>query len=449
MNEVKQAGEQAAALTAQLLAFSGKQILRPRAVSVDATLASMDQMIRSAAGSEVQVQVRKPQAESWIKIDPVQIQQVIMNLTVNARDAMPGGGKLTFDLHHLQLDDTKAAELGLQAGSYAMMAVSDTGCGMPPDVIRRVFEPFFTTKSMGRGTGLGLATVHGIVEQSGGCIRIESEPQAGTTFSIWFPRCDAAANAGRVENSAIAKGHETVLLVEDDPGVRRLAHEVLSGAGYRVLVAEGGEVALSLAREHASQIALLITDMCLPGTNGADVADSIRVVCPRIKCLFVSGFTEVALEANTPSLPPPEFLPKPYTPFELCERVGAILSVRDQPKRILVVDDEKPILRLMQEILEGAGYEVMTAQNGREAMKRMRAERVIDLVITDLVMPEMEGMEFISAMKKERPNLKIVATTGGAYFDYLQVASLLGAHATLPKPVTPDLVLDCVRNLTN
>jgi CheY-like chemotaxis protein len=328
-------------------------------------------------------------------------------------------------------------------GSYVMLAVTDTGCGMPPEMLQRIFEPFYTTKGLGRGTGLGLSTVYAIVEQSGGHIYLDSEVGVGTTFTILLPRSDEPVQPKPVEVSGERGGTETILLLDDDPGVRGFAQDVLTAAGYVVLAASDGPEAIRLAAVHAEEIDLFLTDMMLQGMQGNVVAEKVRRLLPQARILYMSGYTENA--------PPDEadFLDKPFKPAQLTAKVRQMLDtvVPDLPaKRVLVVDDESSIRSLLKQILEDAGFEVLVAANGREAQTQFQAGPV-DLVITDLMMPEMDGIQFIGAMRKQWPDVKLVATTGETGHSLLRAAQLLGAHATLPKPLDAASILSCVREL--
>jgi PAS domain S-box-containing protein len=444
LTEIKKAGDQAARLTSQLLAFSRSQMLEPKLVNLAATLDEMDQMIRKVAGELVEVAVRKEAGVGSIRVDPTQLGQVIINLVVNARDAMPRGGRIEIGLSSADLGEDGAREFGIAPGNYVALSVADNGCGMTPEVKCRVFEPFFTTKQAGQGTGLGLATVYGIVQQSGGHIHLESEPGLGTRFTILFERCEPEAEPLRREAEPVAGGSETVLLVEDNEAVRALIDQVLTGAGYRVLAAESGEAALQLVRSHRGVIDLLLSDMGLPGMPGPEVADRLKIRIPHLEVLFMSGSAEGKAQPEAG-----ELLRKPLLPKTLLGKIRKLLDARPKQRvqRVLVVDDDEPIRRLLKEILESAGYEVETACNGKEARERL-ARQPFELVITDLIMPEVEGIEFIGGMRRELPQLKVIATSGGACNDLLAAAQILGAHATLPKPLTPEGVLQCVRKLT-
>ena len=444
LSEVKKAGEQAARLTGQLLAFSRTQVLKPKVVSLATILDDMDQMIRKVLGDGVQVAVQKKDGVGTVRIDPTQVEQVILNLVVNARDAMmPEGGRVTIELAERELDEGAARAAAIRAGTYVSLAVADTGCGMTPEVKSRVFEPFFTTKKTGHGTGLGLAMVYGIVQQSGGHIELETKPGSGTRFTILFERCEAPVEPVRRQAEPAAGGSETVLLVEDNAAVRALMQQVLSGAGYQVLLAESGEQALRVARSHHGPIDLLLSDMGLPGMPGPETAERLKGDIPALEVLFMSGSAE-----GKPQPRAGELLQKPVLPDELLGKIRKLLDARRKwsVERVLVVDDEEPIRRFLKEILENAGYHVETACNGKEARLRL-SEQAFQLVITDLIMPEVEGIEFIGGIRRDRPQLRVIATSGGSCHDLLTAAQMLGAHATLPKPLTPEDVLRCVRAL--
>jgi len=253
-----------------------------------------------------------------------------------------------------------------------MLSVSDNGSGMTPEVRRHVFEPFFTTKEVGQGTGLGLATVYGIVRQSGGHIWLYSEPGIGTTFKIFFPRVDDPKDRTSSElPRKIGRGDETILIVEDDPSLRVLAQEVLSSAGYHILTAEDGDAALRASEQHKGPVHLLLTDVVMPGMGGKEIASRLTVPRPEMKVLFMSGYTGNALAQQGTLDETVGFIQKPWTPEGLCEKIRAVLSVPSSIQRILVVDDEPGMRSWLVEILEGAGYRVFTAGNGRQARSRV------------------------------------------------------------------------------
>jgi signal transduction histidine kinase/DNA-binding response OmpR family regulator len=450
VEEIIKAGARAATLTQQLLAFSRKQVLQPRIVNLGDTLREIDHMLRRMIGEHIEVTAIIDPQLAQVKIDPIQVHQLLMNLVVNARDAMPGGGKLTFELMNQEMDESAGRLHNIPAGSYVALSVSDNGSGMTPEVRRHVFEPFFTTKEVGQGTGLGLATVYGIVRQSGGHIWLYSEPGIGTTFKIFFPRVDEPKDRGTSAlPPKIGRGNETILLVEDDAALRTLAQQVLSSAGYHVLVAEDGAAALRMSDQHEGPVHLLLTDVVMPKMGGKEIANRLAEPRPGMKVLFMSGYTGNALAQQGTWNELDEtvgFIQKPWTPQALCKKIRAVLSAASSIRQILVVDDEPGIRGWLSEILESAGYRVFTAGNGREARSRVE-QHAVDLVITDLVMPEEEGIETIRTLRKASAKLKIVAMTGSDSPDILSAAKILGAQATLLKPLTAETVLECVGKL--
>ena len=451
LQEIQNAAERAADLTGQLLAFSRKQVLQPRVINLGDTLRSMDQMIRRLIGEHIVVLTTVDDRLGQVKIDPIQVQQVVLNLVVNARDAMPHGGKLTIDVINQEIDEASGRLHNIPAGKYVMVSVSDNGHGMTPEVRRRVFEPFFTTKEVGLGTGLGLATVHGIVQQSGGHICVYSEPEMGTTFKILFPMVDEpvpepqrALPAPR--NYKMIRQPRTILVVEDDPNLRDLAQEVLTSAGYHVLSAENGKQAFRIAEEHAAPVALLLTDVVLPELGGKEIARRLTLLRPDIRVLFMSGYSGNAISRSGTLDPAVDFIQKPWTPDARCEKIRTVLETRSSIQRILVVDDEAGIRNWLAEILEAAGYRVFLAQNGHEG-RALAQVHSVDLVITDLVMPDEEGLEMIRSIRKDHRDLKIIAMSGMFGPSVLRAAEILGAHTALTKPLTAETVLDSIRSL--
>jgi len=320
---VLEAGERAAALTRQLLAFSRKQILQPRVLDLNGVIKGLAPMLQRLIGEDVELGIVSRAPESAVLADPGQLEQVVMNLVVNARDAMPQGGRLTLETGNVELDEAFAREhVGVQPGPHVRLAVNDTGVGMDAATRARIFEPFFTTKPEGKGTGLGLATVFGIVAQSGGTIWVESEPGRGTTFTIYLPRVRVTtAPASPVASAQAPRGTETVLLVEDDDGVRFVGEDALRRLGYHVLPARNGEEALRASAAHAGRIAILVTDIVMPGMSGPDLHARLAVERPDMKVLFLSGYAPDAVVRNRILDPSTAFLEKPFGPEALARKV--------------------------------------------------------------------------------------------------------------------------------
>ena len=335
--EIKRAAERAASLTRQLLAFSRRQVLQPQVLNLNTIVAEMDKMLRRLIGEHIDLGTALRPDVAPVLADPGQLEQVILNLAVNAHDAMPDGGKLTIETRNVELDARYAAEhQDVTAGSYVMLAVSDTGAGMTAEIRRHIFEPFFTTKR--RGTGLGLATVYGIVRQSGGHVAVYSEPGHGTTFRVYLPASEETAGERRTAEQPIAslRGTETVLLVEDEPAVRTVAVRSLRDAGYTVLEASSGPAAIELVARQAGRIDILVTDVIMPHMSGRELADRLTTLRPGLKVLYVSGYTDDSILHHGVLQPGVFFLEKPFTPEGILRKVRQVLqapapAVRTEP----------------------------------------------------------------------------------------------------------------------
>ena len=328
VEEIRNAGEKAAWLTSQLLAFSRKQVLQPRVLDLHSVVEESERLLRRVIGADVTVTVRRGPGPFVVKADPGQLWQVLLNLALNARDAMADGGTLVFETTARDLDEAAAASRApLRPGPHVVLTVRDSGCGIAPGVREHVFEPFFTTKPTGKGTGLGLAVVHGIVTQSGGHIELESVVGLGTAFRIYLPAFpEEPAALHPADTTTLRGGRETILLVEDEEGVRRLAVQVLERAGYRVLTAADASDALRLTDETGGSYELLLTDVVMPGMSGTQLAAEITAQHPAIKVLFVSGYTPDAVLRDAVEGGAFAFLPKPFSPAALANRVREVLD---------------------------------------------------------------------------------------------------------------------------
>jgi two-component system, cell cycle sensor histidine kinase and response regulator CckA len=326
--EIAKAGERAAALTRQLLAFSRQQVLSPEVLDLNAIVRNMEKLLRRVIGEDLELVDLLDPGLGRIKADPGQVEQVIMNLAVNARDAMPAGGRLTIETRKVELDEAFASEhVDVHPGPHAMLAVSDTGTGMDAETKSRIFEPFFTTKEPGKGTGLGLSTIYGIVKQSGGTIWVYSELGHGTTFKIYLPQVEEAALATATpEVQTSLHGRETVLVAEDDDAVRLLTRFALERYGYSVLATSGGAEALQIAASHPGPIDFLLTDMLMPGMSGIELAASIRARLPGIKVLFMSGYSENFMAGNGDLPDKAVLLEKPFTAEALARKLRQVLG---------------------------------------------------------------------------------------------------------------------------
>ncbi|HMA54928.1 MAG TPA: ATP-binding protein, partial [Acidobacteriota bacterium] len=333
LDEIRKAAERAAGLTRQLLAFSRKQVLQPTVLDLNAVVKDMEKMLERLIGEDIRVETRLASGLGPVLADRGQIEQVIMNLAVNARDAMPRGGTLLLETADGANRDRTGFEQPASPDSCAMLAVSDTGCGMNATTMAHLFEPFFTTKEKGKGTGLGLATVFGIVKQSGGHIKVESEPDRGSTFRIFLPYAakeKPLAGAGPAVAAPLPKGSETILLTEDEAALRRMAREMLVRAGYAVIEASSAEEALAQAAAHPGSIDLLLTDVVMPGESGPELARRLGEARPGIAVLYMSGYTHEAVGLNGVLPPGIHFIQKPFTRSSLLLKIHEVLAKSEQ-----------------------------------------------------------------------------------------------------------------------
>jgi len=332
VEEIKKAGDRAGALTRQLLAFSRKQILQPKILDLNAVVTDLGKMVRRLIGEDIDLLTKTSSAVGKVRADPGQLEQVLINLIVNARDAMPTGGKLTIQTSNVTLSRELAHRHDLQPGAYVMLAVSDNGCGMDAALQARIFDPFFTTKASGKGTGLGLATVYGIVKQSGGNISVYSEPGKGTTFKIYLPRVDQDAETaeGEAELQVIPSGSETVLIVEDEDQVRAILKQVLEDQGYQVLAAANGAEALAISENLDLAINLMITDVVMPHMSGRELAERMKELRPDLPVLFMSGYTDDAMVHHGLLDEKLNFIQKPFDSAGVARKVREVLDTQPE-----------------------------------------------------------------------------------------------------------------------
>jgi hypothetical protein len=329
---IQKTSQRAVALTSQLLAFSRKQVVQPRVLELGPLMAELAPMLQRMIGEDVELSVLPTEGTGRVKVDPSQMQQVLMNLAVNARDAMPGGGRITVAVRDVEIRG--AMPLGpasLSAGRYVALTVTDTGTGMSLETAEHIFEPFFTTKEQGKGTGLGLSTVYGIVEQSHGRIRVDSELGRGTTFTIYLPRVEEAMPAAPPAEPGrrVRTTSRTVLVVDDEPEVLDFATEILERVGYRVLEAADGPSAIEVVRRHPGDIHLLVTDMVMPGLSGRDLAERLRALRRALPVLYMSGYVQDASARAAFASEHSAFLAKPFAPETLADRVRELLTTAD------------------------------------------------------------------------------------------------------------------------
>jgi len=438
--------ERGAKLASSLLSFARRQPLEPKAVKIGRLLGNMDDMMRRALGEEIDIEMVISGGLWTTEVDPAQLENAILNLAINARDAMEGAGRLTLEVANASLDDTYCVgHPEVAPGQYVMLAVSDTGSGMPQDVIDQAFEPFFSTKPEGKGTGLGLSMVYGLVKQSGGHVKIYSEVDEGTTIKIYLPRSlQVEDHAGEPLLQPVTGGHETVLVVEDDEQVRLTVVDMLTDLGYRVLRANDASAALTVV-DSGIHIDLLFTDVVMPGPlRSPELAKKTRERLPNVAVLFTSGYTENAIVHGGRLDAGVELLGKPYTRDNLARKVRHVLSNQQQKNallaaslppaasvpatskaRVLLVEDDDAIRENTAELMRFLGYEVLEAADAEAALDLL--DQAPDIVLTDLHLPKMQGDELALKVKARLPQTRIAFASGAS-----QASSV--ADAILAKP---------------
>ena len=423
--------DRGALLTAQLLAFARRQPLNPAPLNLNRMMRDLDGMLRRSLGEEVQVETSLAGGLWTTFADAAQLENVILNLAINARDAMPDGGRLTIETANATLDEAYTDPLGdVSPGQYVMLAVSDTGTGMPPDVVAQAFEPFFTTKPEGKGTGLGLSMAYGFAKQSSGHIRIYSEPGSGTTVRLYLPRSHADEVRQLVPPAGpVAGGSETVLVVEDDQEVQAGAVNMLSGLGYRVLRADDAQAALTILRSGVA-VDLLFTDVVMPGpVRSPELVRQARELLPGIAVLYTSGYTQNAIVHGGRLDPGVELLSKPYLREDLARRARRLLDARKRPAaasptaatrpgttgtaRILFVEDEMDARTTTQMLLEMLGHRVVAAGDARTALAALAAQP-FDILLTDVSLGRDCGIALAREAVARSPALKVVFASGHA-----------------------------------
>ncbi|ANY85344.1 histidine kinase (plasmid) [Microvirga ossetica] len=450
-------------LASQLLAFGRRQPLEPKVVNVGRFIKGMDDMLRRALGEEIEVETVVSGGLWNVQVDPGQIENAILNLAINARDAMNGQGRLTIEAGNALLDDRYALQNDAPAGQYVMLAVTDTGSGIPPEILERVFEPFFSTKPEGKGTGLGLSMVYGLVKQSGGHIKIYSEVGQGTTVKIYLPRVHEQEDMlTDLRTAPVRGGSETILVVEDDDDVRETAVALLSDLGYRVLKARDAASALTVI-ESGIEIDLLFTDVVMPGPlRSPELARKAKARLPNIAVLFTSGYTENAIVHGGRLDPGVELLPKPYTREDLARKIRHVLANQQQRNQaasrpsqpsvpaeapvptpetavtwtVLLVEDDDLIRSSTAEMLADLGHTVIQAADAAAALRALEANS-IDILVTDVGLPDLSGAELARRVLQTRPDLSVVFATGD---EAMSAGHELETAVLLIKPYSePDL----------
>jgi len=468
LNNAIDAVDRGAKLAAQLLAFGRQQPLAPVVINPARQLRAMDDLLRRALGEAIEIESVVAGGLWNTAVDPHQLENVILNLAINARDAMPEGGKLTLELSNATLDDDYVSALpDVPAGQYVMLAVTDTGTGMSPEVMERAFDPFFSTKREGEGTGLGLSMAYGFVKQSGGHIRLYSEVGEGTTVRVYLPRSTGTAvEPARVKAGALKHGNETILVVEDDAKVRETVVDLLSGLGYAVLKANNAEQALAVV-ESGVHIDLLFTDVVMPGAlRSTEMVQRAVQTLPALKVLYTSGYTQNAIVHGGRLDPGVELLSKPYSRQQLAFKIRQVLGSDavqasgpeegDMPPdldtgavweparlRILVVEDDASLRGAVCELLMLIGITPQQAASGAQALEALRAE-AFDVLFTDVIMPDMSGIELAQHAFALHPELRVVFASGNPIPNHDRFAFRWTA---LRKPYTLDQLQHALQSM--
>lgn len=440
----------AESLTGRLLAFSRQQALEPKSIDIGRLVAVMSDLLRRTLGEQISVETVLAGGLWRAHADPNHLEVAIVNLAVNARDAMPKGGKLTIETANVHLDERYAsAQAEVLPGQYVMLAVTDNGVGMAPEVKARAFDPFFTTKDIGHGTGLGLSQVYGFVKQSRGHVKIYSEVGEGTTIKVYLPRY--VAEADEVEEQVVeplvhGKGHETILVVEDDEDVRSYSTDSLRDLGYFVLEAANARTALQILESHL-QVAVLFTDVGLPGgMNGRQLAEEARKRHPNLKILFTTGYARNAIVHDGRLDPGVELITKPFTQAALSEKLRDIIDAKSTPARVLLVEDEVMIQMLAVEYLEEVGIKVDTAGSANEALNKLRLiPGGVDAVIVDMKLPDRRGDILVSEIRASYPSLPIIIASGQGSTELRELFNKTQTIAFVRKPYSSEELRGALR----
>jgi CheY-like chemotaxis protein len=442
IENAQRGAQRAATLTQRLLAFSRRAPLDPRIVDLGRLVTGMSDLLRRSLGESIAVETVLSGGLWRVHVDPNQLEMAILNLAVNARDAMPQGGRLTIETANTCLDETYAvAQAEVVPGQYAVICITDTGTGMSKDVAAQAFEPFFTTKGTGHGTGLGLSQVYGFVKQSGGHVKLYSEPNEGTTIKIYLPRFsgDAETEAPGTRWQPLARGSETVLVVEDEDDVRAYSCETLRDLGYDVLEAPDGMVALRILEERP-EVALLFTDVGLPGKfNGRQLADEAKRRRPELRVLFTTGYARNAIVHDGRLDPGVQLLTKPFTYDALASKLRDLLDPRRSACRVLLVEDELLIQMMAAEQLKEAGFEVEVSGSSVEALQRLQLlQGEVDVAVIDVGLPDRNGTVLASEIRTLYPGLPILFATGASETELLERYKGDAKIGFIGKPYLPE-----------
>jgi len=453
IDQVTRGAQRAVTLTQQLLAFSRRQPLNPKPTDINRLVAGMSDLVRRTIGENISVETVLAGGLWRVEIDAHQLESALLNLAVNARDAMPEGGKLTIETANAHLDDNYADRYPeLTAGQYVVVCVTDTGAGMSPEVITRAFEPFYTTKPIGQGTGLGLSQVYGFVKQSGGHVKLYSELGQGTTVKIYLPRMSRQADE-EPDLPFIAPPtggkHEVVLVVEDDDDVRLFTTESLRELGFTVVQAHDAPSALKLL-EIRPEVQLIFTDVGLPGMNGAQLVAAARALRPDIKVLFTTGYARNAIVHQGRLDPGVELITKPFSRLQLASRIRDVLDMPAAGTRkpiALVIEDEALVRMFVADQLHDLGFDVVEAANAAEGLRAARDRQQLDVAIVDRGLPDRDGIDVVAELRTQLPSLPVIVASG--YGDLREHESLRNDASIrfMSKPYDVDALTTALRAL--
>lgn len=454
VGEILAAGQRAASLTRQLLALGRRQVASPRVIVADAVVMGVQKLLRRVIGEDIDLRLDLSSEDACVVMDPTHLEQVLMNLAVNARDAMPHGGWLSIETESVDLEEEfEASHFEVRPGPYYSITVSDSGHGMSKDTLAHMFEPFFTTKAAGKGTGLGLSIVHGIVKQAHGHVFVYSEPGHGTTFKLLFPRVDHRPDpVAIVEDVKDVDGNgRAVLLVEDDPQVRDAAASILHSRGFQVHGVGSAEEAREKAVTSGVSYDVLVTDIVLPGLSGPDLAVQLSRMIPGLRVVIMSGYPADALLHRRKDIAKARLLTKPFTPGSLIKAVASVLSprrgtgeVENTQGSVLLVEDDEALRRVLKTQFEACKFQVREAGSVESALTEFERS-ALDLVISDVSLPDGDGLGILKSIRSRDMDIPVILMTGEPDVERASEAVRYGAYRYLAKPIPIDELIETAR----
>ncbi len=439
MEEIVKSGKKALSLTRQLLTFSRKHVFQPQIINLNNAIRDMTKMLGRLVGEDIELTSQMAGDLGNIKVDIAQIEQVLMNLVINAREAMPSGGRLFIETSNVVIEQSSAeTDLGLEPGEYVLLSITDTGCGMDKETSNRIFEPFFTTKHNNLGTGLGLSTVYGIVNQSEGIIKVDTEPGKGTTFAIFFPRTDEELMPELEENDAMELygNGEHIVVVEDDTAMGALTKKMLKKLGYRITLFENSEEAILNIVEGGLVPDLVITDVVMPGINGKELTDAIHKTLPELKVIFMSGYTDSVILEHGVMNRDTSYIQKPFSKESIAKKIKYMLKIKTNPNskiaHILMIDDDENILTIYSRAFLQRGH-ILTGASNLKAALELLAKQPFVVILVDMNIPGTDGISIITEIRKAGYSTPAFIVSGITGNIDLQALSALGEAKLFEK----------------